>query len=90
MKPADNFNLRQFITEGRLLKEEKSKIKNILGKIGDVEEKIYNKYNDEEIEAKFDYAAAIDNIKKKYKNDEDKMYDALVSHLSKLKKSFPL
>jgi hypothetical protein len=67
-----------------------SKIKDILNKIGDIEEKIYNQYSDDEIDAKFDYLAAIDDIKKKYKDDKDKMYDALVSHLSKLKKSFPL
>lgn len=90
MKPADNFDLKKFITEGRLLKEESSKIKDILSKIGDVEEKIYNQYSDDEIDAKFDYSAAIDDIKKKYKDDKDKMYDALVSHLSKLKKLFPL
>jgi hypothetical protein len=90
MKKADNFDLRKFITEGTLLKEESSKIKDVLNKIGDVEEKIYDQYSDNEIDAKFDYSKAIKDIKQKYKNDEDKMYGALVSHLSKLKKSFPL
>jgi hypothetical protein len=60
----------------------------ILKKIGDLEEKIYNQYSDDEIEAKFDYSKAIDDIKSKYKNDEDKMNDALVKHLIKLKSSF--
>jgi len=73
-----------------MLNENSSKIKDILSKIGDIEEKIYDKYNDEEIDAKFDYSKALDGIKEKYKNDEGKMYDALVSHLNKLKKSFPL
>ena len=73
------------ITESATLK-----IKDILSKIGDVEEKIYDQYSDDEIDAKFDYSKAIKDIKQKYKGDEDKMYDALVSHLSKLKKSFPL
>jgi hypothetical protein len=74
----------------KALDESSSKIKNILSKIGDIEEKIYNQYGDDEIDAKFDYASALDDIKKKYKNDEIKMYDALVSHLNKLKSSFPL
>jgi hypothetical protein len=90
MKKADNFDLRKFITEGILLKEESSKIKDVLNKIGDIEEKIYDQYSDDEIDAKFDYSKAIKDIKQKYKNDEDKMYDVLISHLSKLKKSFPL
>jgi hypothetical protein len=72
------------------IKESSSKIKDILSKIGDIEEKIYDQYSDDEIDAKFNYSKAIDDIKKKYKNDENKMYDALVSHLSKLKSSFPL
>jgi hypothetical protein len=72
------------------IEESSSKIQNILSKIGDIEEKIYDQYGDDEIETKFDYDVAIDNIKRKYKNDEIKMYDALVSHLNKLKSSFPL
>jgi len=73
-----------------LLNENKSKIEIILSKIGDVEEKIYDQYSDDEIEAKFDYAKAIDDIKSKYKNDENRMYDALTSHLKKLKSIFPV
>ena len=76
------------------LKEEldnkQNKIKSILSKIGDIEEKIYNQYGDNEIDAKFDYSKAINNIKSKYKDDENQMYNALESHLEKLKKSFPL
>jgi FtsZ-binding cell division protein ZapB len=76
------------------LKEEldnkQNKIKSILSKIGDIEEKIYDQYGDNEIDAKFDYSKAIDNIKSKYKDDENQMYNALESHLEKLKKSFPL
>ena len=72
------------------LDENSSKIKAILSKIGDIEEKIYDQYSDEEIDAEFDYSKSIDDIKEKYKNDEDKMYDALLSHLNKLKKSFQL
>ena len=75
---------------GGKMEESSSKIKNILSKIGDIEEKIYNQYGDDEIDAKFDYASALDNIKKKYKDDEIKMYNALVSHLNKLKLSFSL
>jgi hypothetical protein len=75
---------------GGKMNESSSKIKNILSKIGDIEEKIYDQYGDDEIDAKFDYTRALDNIKEKYKNDEIKMYDALVSHLNKLKSSFPL
>jgi hypothetical protein len=75
---------------GGKMNESSSKIKNILSKIGDIEEKIYDQYGDDEIDAKFDYTRALNNIKEKYKNDEIKMYDALVSHLNKLKSSFPL
>jgi ParB-like chromosome segregation protein Spo0J len=85
--------LAGIITESQYkekLNESPSKIKDILSKIGDIEEKIYDKYSDEEIDAKFDYSKALDGIKEKYKDDEGKMYDALVSHLNKLKKSFPL
>ena len=73
-----------------LITENENKIKTILSKIGDIEEKIYDQYSDDEIEAKFDYSKAIDDIKSKYKNDENKMYDALVSHLKKLKSTFPV
>ena len=75
---------------GGKMNESSSKIKNILSKIGDIEEKIYDQYGDDEIDAKFDYTRALNNIKEKYNNDEIKMYDALVSHLNKLKSSFPL
>ena len=66
------------------------KIKNILNRIGNIEEKIYDQYSDDEVDNIFDYSKDIDNIKEKYKNDENKMYDALVLHLKKLKKLFPL
>jgi hypothetical protein len=85
--------LAGIITEGQykaILNEDEDKIKTILSKIGDIEEKIYDKYSDDEIDAKFDYSKAIDDIKEKYKNDKDKMYDALASHLKKLKSSFSL
>jgi len=92
----NDFNLKKFLTENKLtrnsvlLSENEDRIKTILNKIGDIEEKIYDQYSDDEIEAKFDYSAAIDDIKKKYKDDEDKMYDALVSHLKKLKSTFSI
>lgn len=92
----NDFNLKKFLIENkltrnsRLLSENEDRIKTILSKIGDIEEKIYDQYGDDEIEAKFDYGKAIDNIKTKYKDDKDKMYGALVSHLKKLKSSFPL
>jgi len=73
-----------------IINENKSKIETILSKIGDIEEKIYDQYGDDEIEAKFDYSKAIDDIKSKYKNDESGMYDALISHLKKLKSTFPI
>lgn len=89
----DNFNLKKYLVENKLttqsrLNENEDKVKTILSKIGDIEEKIYDQYSDDEIEAKFDYSKAIDDIKTKYKDDKDKMYDALVSHLKKLKSSF--
>jgi hypothetical protein len=91
----DNFDLKKFLVENKLtensrLNENEDKVKTILSKIGDIEEKIYDQYSDDEIEAKFDYSKAIEDIKTKYKDDKDKMYDALVSHLKKLKSSFPL
>jgi hypothetical protein len=91
-----DFNLQKFLVENkmtrnsRLLSENEDKIKTILSKIGDIEEKIYDQYSDDEIDAKFDYGKAIDDIKAKYKNDEDKMYTALVAHLKRLKSTFPV
>jgi hypothetical protein len=95
MKKADNFDPSKWLVENKIttqsrLNENEDKVKTILSKIGDIEEKIYDQYSDDEIEAKFDYSKAIDDIKTKYKDDKDKMYDALVSHLKKLKSSFPL
>ena len=93
---ANDFNLQKFLIENKmtrnsiLLSENEDKVKTILSKIGDIEEKIYDQYSDDEIEAKFDYSVAIDDIKKKYKDDKDKMYDALVSHLKKLKSTFSI
>jgi hypothetical protein len=92
----DNFNLKKFLVENkmtrnsRLLAENEDRIKTILSKIGDIEEKIYDQYSDDEIDAKFDYGKAIDDIKAKYKNDKDKMYTALVAHLKRLKSTFPV
>lgn len=79
--------IKQIQSESQLNENE---VKTILSKIGDIEEKIYDQYSDDEIEAKFDYSKAMDDIKSKYKNDENKMYDALVSHLKKLKSTFPI
>jgi hypothetical protein len=95
MKKADNFDPAKWLVENKIttqsrLNENEDKVKTILSKIGDIEEKIYDQYSDDEIEAKFDYSKAIEDIKTKYKDDKDKMYDALVSHLKKLKSSFPL
>jgi hypothetical protein len=95
MKKADNFDPSKWLVENKIttqsrLNENEDKVKTILSKIGDIEEKIYDQYSDDEIEAKFDYSKAIEDIKTKYKDDKDKMYDALVSHLKKLKSSFPL
>lgn len=91
----NNFDLKKYLIENKAtfssrLNENEDKVKTILSKIGDIEEKIYDQYSDDEIEAKFDYSKAIEDIKTKYKDDKDKMYDALVSHLKKLKSSFPL
>lgn len=92
----DNFNLKKFLVENkmtrnsRLLSENEDRIKTILSKIGDIEEKIYDQYSDDEIDAKFDYGKAIDDIKEKYKNDKDKLYTALVAHLKRLKSTFPI
>jgi hypothetical protein len=95
MKKADNFDPAKWLVENKIttqsrLNENEDKVKTILSKIGDIEEKIYDQYSDDEIEAKFDYSKAIEDIKTKYKDDKYKMYDALVSHLKKLKSSFPL
>lgn len=67
-----------------------SKIKNIETQIGDIEERIYNKYGDDELE-KFDYDKAINDIKLKYNNDKNKLeyYSSLKYHLEKLKNEFP-
>lgn len=92
----NDFNLKKFLIENkmtrnsRLLSENEDRIKTILSKIGDIEEKIYDQYSDDEIDAKFDYGKAIDDIKEKYKNDKDKLYTALVAHLKRLKSTFPI
>ena len=62
----------------------KKEIKMILSKIGDVEEKIYNEFGDDEIENMFDYSKELDDIKVKYKDDESKLYEVLKIHLSKI------
>jgi len=62
----------------------KSKIEMVLSKIGDVEERIYNEFGDDEIENMFDYNKELDDIKVKYKDDEIKLYEALEIHLSKI------
>lgn len=92
----EDFNLKKFLIENkitrnsRLLSENEDRIETILSKIGDIEEKIYDQYSDDEIDAKFDYGKAIDDIKEKYKNDKDKLYIALVAHLKRLKSTFPI
>jgi hypothetical protein len=95
MKKADNFDPSKWLVENKIttqsrLNENEDKVKTILSKIGDIEEKIYDQYSDDEIDAKFDYGKAIDDIKAKYKNDKDKMYTALVAHLKRLKSTFPV
>ena len=64
----------------------KNKIEMVLSKIGDVEERIYNEFGDDEIENMFDYSKELDDIKAKYKDDESKLYEALEIHLSKISK----
>jgi len=68
----------------------KSKIEKILSKIGDVEERIYNEFSDDEIESLMDYSEIIDGIKLRYKDNENELYDALKRHLSNLKFTFNL
>lgn len=68
----------------------KNKIEMILSKIGDVEERIYNEFSDDEIESLMDYSEIIDGIKLHYKDNENELYDALKRHLSNLKFTFNL
>jgi hypothetical protein len=68
----------------------KNKIEMILSKIGDVEERIYNEFGDDEIEMLMDYGEVIDSIKLSYKDDENELYDALKRHLSNLRFTFNL
>ena len=68
----------------------KNKIEMILSKIGDIEERIYNEFSDDEIESLMDYSEIIDGIKLHYKDNENELYDALKRHLSNLKSTFNL
>jgi len=68
----------------------KNKIEMILSKIGDIEERIYNEFSDDEIESLMDYSEIIDGIKLHYKDNENELYDALKRHLSNLKFTFNL
>ena len=68
----------------------KNKIEKILSKIGDIEERIYNEFSDDEIESLMDYSEIIDGIKWHYKDNENELYDALKRHLSNLKFTFNL
>jgi len=67
-----------------------SKIEMILSKIGDIEERIYNEFSDDEIEILMDYSEIIDGIKLRYKDNENELYNALKRHLSNLKFTFNL
>ena len=68
----------------------KNKIEMILSKIGDIEERIYNEFSDDEIESLMDYSEVIDSIKLHYKDNENELYNALKRHLSNLKSTFNL
>ena len=68
----------------------KNKIEMILSEIGDVEERIYNEFSDDEIESLMDYSEVIDSIKLRYKDNENELYNALKRHLSNLKSTFNL
>ncbi len=68
----------------------KNKIEMILSKIGDIEERIYNEFSDDEIESLMDYSEVIDSIKLRYKDNENELYNALKRHLSNLKSTFNL
>ena len=67
-----------------------NKIEMILSEIGDVEERVYNEFGDDEIESLMDYSEIIDGIKLYYKDNENELYDALKRHLSNLKFTFNL
>ena len=67
-----------------------NKIEMILSEIGDVEERVYNEFGDDEIESLMDYSEIIDGIKLRYKDNENELYDALKRHLSNLKFTFNL
>ena len=81
--------LAGIINGSQLNEAEDNKITAIRKKIGDKEEKIYDQYGDDEIEAKFDYSKEIDNILSKHKDDKEALYVALVNHLKNLNKEFP-
>ena len=68
----------------------KNKIERILSKIGDLEERIYNEFSDDEIENLMNYSEVIDGIKLLYKDNENELYDSLKGHLSNLKFIFNL
>ena len=46
-----------------------NKIEMILSEIGDVEERVYNEFGDDEIESLMDYSEIIDGIKLYYKDN---------------------
>ena len=73
-----------------LSNEDKKEIERILSKIGDLEERIYNEFSDDEIENLMNYSEVIDGIKLLYKDNENELYDSLKGHLSNLKFIFNL
>ena len=79
-----------YIYINKKIKIMKKEIERILSKIGDLEERIYNEFSDDEIENLMNYSEVIDGIKLLYKDNENELYDALKRHLSNLKFTFNL
>jgi hypothetical protein len=61
----------------------KNEIKIICSKIGDIEERIYNEFGDDEIE-NMDFLEDVDSIKELYKNNDEELYKVLELYLVKL------
>ena len=79
-----------YIYINKKIKIMKKEIERILSKIGDLEERIYNEFSDDEIENLMNYSEVIDGIKLLYKDNENELYDSLKGHLSNLKFIFNL
>ena len=79
-----------YIYINKKIKIMKKEIERILSKIGDLEERIYNEFSDDEIENLMNYSEVIDGIKLLYKDNENELYNALKRHLSNLKSTFNL